>query len=97
MLMIKYKITKSNARGGSPVALPNLRWRDPIFWSMAMRLALPVAIQNLLISSFALVDTLMVGQLGDVPLSAIGMATQWAWLLNICQFGFCNAHGLELC
>lgn len=76
------------------MALPKLRWRDPVFWSMAMRLALPVAIQNLLISSFALVDTLMVGQLGDVPLSAIGMATQWAWLLNICQFGFCSGATL---
>lgn len=72
------------------MALPKLRWRDPVFWSTALRLALPVAIQNLLISSFALVDTLMVGQLGDVPLSAIGMATQWAWFLNICQFGFCS-------
>lgn len=76
------------------MALPKPRWRDPVFWSMAMRLALPVAIQNLLISSFALVDTLMVGQLGDVPLSAIGMATQWAWLLNICQFGFCSGATL---
>lgn len=72
------------------MALPSLRWRDSVFWATTLRLALPVAIQNLLISSFALVDTLMVGQLGDVPLSAIGMATQWAWLLNICQFGFCS-------
>lgn len=70
--------------------LPRLEWRDPTFWATALRLALPVAVQNLLISSFALVDTLMVGQLGDVPLSAIGMATQWAWFLNICQFGFCS-------
>ena len=70
------------------MALPRLQWRDLIFWATALRLALPVAVQNLLISSFALVDTLMVGQLGDVPLSAIGMATQWAWFLNISAFGF---------
>ena len=76
------------------MALPKPRWRDPVFWTTALRLALPVAIQNLLISSFALVDTLMVGQLGDVPLSAIGMATQWAWFLNICQFGFCSGATL---
>ena len=72
------------------MALPRTRWRDPLFWATALRLALPVAVQNLLISSFALVDTLLVGQLGDVPLSAIGMATQWAWFLSICQFGFCS-------
>ena len=76
------------------MALPRLNWRDPVFWTTALRLALPVAVQNLLISSFALVDTLMVGQLGDVPLSAIGMATQWAWFLNICQFGFCSGATL---
>ena len=70
--------------------LPRLQWRDRTFWTTALRLALPVAVQNLLVSSFALVDTLMVGQLGDVPLSAIGMATQWAWFLNICAFGFCS-------
>lgn len=75
-------------------ALPRLRWRDPVFWSTTLRLALPVAVQNLLISSFSLVDTLLVGQLGDVPLSAIGMATQWAWLLNIFQFGFCSGATL---
>ena len=76
------------------MALPRLNWRDPVFWTTALRLALPVAVQNLLISSFALVDTLMVGQLGDVPLSAIGMATQWAWFLNVCQFGFCSGATL---
>lgn len=76
------------------MALPRMEWRDPVFWATALRLALPVAVQNLLISSFALVDTLMVGQLGDVPLSAIGMATQWAWFLNICQFGFCSGATL---
>lgn len=74
--------------------LPGLDWRDSVFWRTALRLALPVAVQNLLISSFALVDTLMVGQLGDVPLAAIGMATQWAWFLNICQFGFCSGATL---
>jgi putative MATE family efflux protein len=74
--------------------LPQLTWRDRTFWATTLRLALPVAVQNLLVSSFSLVDTLMVGQLGDVSLSAIGMATQWAWFLNICQFGFCSGATL---
>ena len=76
------------------MALPPLRWRDGSFWTTALRLALPVAVQNLLVSSFALVDTLMVGQLGDIPLAAIGMATQWAWFLNIFVFGFCSGATL---
>ncbi len=58
------------------------------FWKASLRLALPIAFQNLLTSSFALVDTIMVGSLGDVPLAAVGMAGQWSWLLNIVMFGF---------
>lgn len=61
---------------------------DRPFWKAAMRLALPIAFQNLLTSSFALVDTIMVGSLGDVPLAAVGMAGQWSWLLNVIMFGF---------
>lgn len=57
------------------------------FWQSALRLALPIGLQNLLVSSFSLVDTIMVGQLGEVPLAAVGMAGQWVWLLNIALFG----------
>ena len=63
---------------------------DKIFWKSMATLAIPIAIQNLLTSSFALVDTLMVGQLGDVSLAAVGMAGQWSWLLNMVIFGICS-------
>ena len=61
------------------------------YWGMVLRLAVPIAVQNLLISSFVLVDTLMVSQLGDVSLAAVGMAGQWSWLLNLTLFGFSSA------
>jgi len=57
------------------------------FWRTALSLCLPVALQNLLTSSFILVDTLMVGQLGDIPLSAVGMAGQFGWFMNMIVFG----------
>lgn len=63
---------------------------DAAFWRAAMRLALPIALQNLLTSSFILVDTLMVGQLGDLALSAVGMAGQFGWFLNMVLFGICS-------
>ena len=63
---------------------------DRAFFRSALRLALPVALQNLLISSFALVDTVMVSQLGGTELSSIGMAGQWVWLLNIFLFGIAS-------
>jgi putative MATE family efflux protein len=60
------------------------------FWGQATKLALPIAFQNLLISSFVLIDTLMVSRLGGNALPAVGMAGQWQWLLNICLFGICS-------
>ncbi len=58
------------------------------YWKSVIDLAVPMAIQNLLISSFVLVDTLMVSMLGDVSLASVGMAGQWSWLLNLTMFGF---------
>lgn len=58
------------------------------YWQKLLSLAVPMAIQNLLISSFVLIDTLMVSMLGDVSLASVGMAGQWSWLLNLTMFGF---------
>lgn len=63
---------------------------DMGFWRIALKLAFPVAMQNLLTSSFILVDTIMVGQLGDLSLSAVGMAGQFGWFLNMITFGMCS-------
>ncbi len=63
---------------------------DMGFWRIALKLAFPVAMQNLLTSSFILVDTIMVGQLGDLSLSAVGMAGQFGWFLNMIPFGMCS-------
>lgn len=60
---------------------------DRPFWNTTLRLAVPVVIQNLLTSSFALVDTLMVSSLGDLTLSATGMAGQWNFVYNMLIFG----------
>ena len=63
---------------------------DKPFWRVTVKLAVPVALQNVLTSSFQLVDTLMVSQLGDVTLSAVGMAAQWGWLCGLLGFGLCS-------
>ena len=60
------------------------------FWGSVLSLGIPIAVQNLLTSSFALVDTLMVGQLGDISLAAVGMAGQWSWFLNMVLIGICS-------
>lgn len=69
-------------------------FRDKGFWITAFKLTLPVALQNLLTSSFSLVDTLLVSSLGTVALSSVGMCGQWAWLMNMILVGFCSATTL---
>lgn len=63
---------------------------DKPFWKVTIRLALPIAIQNMLTSSFALIDTLMVSNLGDLTLSSVGMAGQWSWFMSLIIFGICS-------
>ena len=53
---------------------------DRSFWAAALPLVIPIALQNLLMTSFRLVDTLMVGRLGDVSIAAVGLAG-WASFL----------------
>ena len=66
------------------------------FWRPAVRLAVPVALQNLLTSSFGMVDTLMLGKLGDVAVASVGMAAQWAWLLHIFFYGMSSGAAVFL-
>ena len=67
-----------------------LHFSDKSFWKAALTLAIPIALQNMLTASFSLIDTLMVGQLGDIALSSTGMAGQWSWLLNMVIFGIAS-------
>ena len=78
-------ITRSINHKKLPITL-----RDKAFWRTMLALAIPIALQNMLTASFSLVDTLMVGQLGEVALSSVGMAGQWSWLLNMMLFGLCS-------
>lgn len=61
--------------------------KDKPFWKTLISLALPIAFQNLLSSSLAIVDNVMIGQLGDIAVAAVGEAAQVAFLINIFLFG----------
>jgi len=64
------------------------------FWSLLFKLAVPIALQHLLINSLTFVDTLFMSQLGDVALSASGMASQCNWLLSLVCFGVFSGTAL---
>lgn len=63
---------------------------DKPFWKSTLLLALPIAFQNLVSTSFSLVDLLMIGSLGDNAISAVGLAGQISFLQNVFLFGICS-------
>lgn len=64
------------------------------FYGTMLRLAFPVAIQNLMASSLNMVDTVMIGQLGQSELAAVGLANQIFFLLVLFLFGTCSGASI---
>ncbi len=64
--------------------------QQPGFIRRMLKLALPIALQNMLTSCAALVDTAMVVGLGNAATAAVGVAGRWTFFLNIFLFGFCS-------
>ena len=67
---------------------------DRSFWQAALPLALPIAFQNLLMTSFRLVDTLMIGRLGDVSIAAVGLAGYASFLVELISFGMASGSAV---
>lgn len=63
---------------------------DRTFWDAALPLALPIALQNLLMTSFRMVDTLMIGRLGDVSIAAVGLAGYASFFVELISFGMAS-------
>ena len=61
--------------------------KDREFFRMFLTIALPITVQNLIIFSVQVADTIMVGRLGEVPLSAVQQANQLSFLMILTVFG----------
>lgn len=62
-------------------------FKDKKFYMQMMAIALPIALQNLISSSLNMVDTVMIGALGELSISAVGLANQIYFLLMLFLFG----------
>ena len=60
------------------------------FYRTLLAVAVPMALQNLVSSSFTLVDNVMVGKLGELALTSTGLATQVFAVHWMMTFGFCT-------
>jgi putative MATE family efflux protein len=62
-------------------------FRDKVFFRAMLALAVPVAFQQLITASLNMIDVLMVGQLGEASVAALGLANQIFFLLILFLFG----------
>ncbi|MDD4780676.1 MAG: MATE family efflux transporter [Tissierellia bacterium] len=63
---------------------------DKEFYKIMLKLSLPIMIQNLISSLINMVDTIMVGKLGEVEIAAVGIANQYFFLFNMILVGLCG-------
>ncbi len=60
------------------------------FYKHFLIIALPMAFQNLVTTSVNLIDNLMIGQLGDIPVAAVGLANKVFFIYTLVIFGLCS-------
>ena len=62
-------------------------FNDKKFLKSMFKLAAPIMLQNLIFSSLNLVDGVMIGQLGESAVAAVGVANQIFFLVSLLFFG----------
>jgi len=68
--------------------------RDHIFLRKAVTVALPVAMQGMLNTIVNLVDTMMIGTLGETTIAAVGLANKVFFVFTLLVFGVCSGSGV---
>jgi putative MATE family efflux protein len=57
------------------------------FFGPIFAIALPLALQNLISASLNMIDVILIGQMGQTAIAAVGLANQVFFLLNLFLFG----------
>lgn len=69
-------------------------YRDREYFSRLFKIAIPIAMQNLVMSGLNMVGVLMVSQLGDTAVAGVGLANQIFFLLNLMLFGITSGAAM---
>ncbi|MGL5243970.1 MAG: MATE family efflux transporter, partial [Sarcina sp.] len=62
-------------------------FNDKRFYRTLFMLAIPIVIQNFITSSLNMVDTVMIGAVGENEVAAVGIANQFFFLFNLLAIG----------
>ena len=71
-----------------------LNKENKVFYKTLLTLCIPIIIQNLLSTLINMVDTIMVGGLGEISVAAIGIANQYFFLYNMALSGIVGGASL---
>ena len=66
------------------------------FYKTLFSIAIPIILQNLLQTFVNMMDTVMVGRLGAVPIAAVGLGNQIFFMLNMVVFGVSSGASIFL-
>ncbi|MBE6353193.1 MATE family efflux transporter [Treponema sp.] len=64
------------------------------FYSSVFKIALPIILQNMLMTLVNMLDTIMIGRLGKVEIAAVGLGNQIFFLLNMVLFGISSGGSI---
>ena len=67
---------------------------DSNFYRIVLRLALPVTLQSFIMSALNMLDTIMVGQLGEMEIAAVGLSNQLYFNLHLYISAVCGSSSI---
>lgn len=67
---------------------------DRAFYNRVLRVAVPIIIQNGITNFVSLLDNIMVGQVGTVPMSGVSIVNGLLFVFNLCVFGASSGAGI---
>ena len=67
---------------------------DRTFYKRILSVALPMMVQNGISNFVQMLDNLMVGQVGTIPMSGVAIVNQLMFVFNICIFGAVSGAGI---
>jgi len=67
---------------------------DKAFYRRMLTVALPIIIQNGITNFVALLDNIMVGQVGTVQMNGVAISNQILFVFNLCLFGIVTGAGI---
>ena len=68
--------------------------KEKNFYKLILSIALPIALQNLITFSVSMIDTMMLGSLGEVQLSAASISNNLFFILTILIFGLAGGSNI---